>query len=164
MATTGMSEVVVNDSYGGFGISDACSKRIQELLGSQGESFSLDDISRCVNMGGDVFPAPDDFGSQVYARSHPIVIQAIKEIGLKESVSDSRLNELKIVKVPTFALSTSYISEYDGIEDVDWNVTGALIDIIKAHDPATITLEDAQIMLTQMQAIATYDILHKCVG
>jgi hypothetical protein len=112
-------------------------------------------------MGGDVFPAPEDFDPLVYARSHPIVIQAIKEIGLETSGDNSdgmTGTKLTILEVPTFALPTSSISEYDGLEDINWSVAGALVDIVKAHDPATITLEETRAMLIQMQALAAFHV------
>lgn len=82
-------EIVINNCYGGFGLSEAARDILEEVL-----DVPLDTV-----LGEDSF------------RAHPALIEVIK--GLGEGVNDC-FSELKIVEIPDDV--EWQIEEYDGSE------------------------------------------------
>lgn len=103
------SEVVINNCYGGFGLSNPVIKRLAEF----GHKKSIDCINRDVDYSGylDI------------ERHDPILIKVVKELGL--AASSTNYSNLVICEIK----SNKYkIMEYDGIESlmlpetIDWTV------------------------------------------
>lgn len=85
----GIRRVVINDCYGGFGLSELAFTRYLEMASITDESFIYLDIER------------DD----------PYLVKIVNEMGEKANDSCSKL---KVVKIP--ADVNWIIQEYDGIE------------------------------------------------
>ena len=84
-----MQKIVINDYYGGFGLSDAARKRYVEIKGG--------DLPRYED------PERDD----------PVLIQVVEELG---DAASGRYSSLKIVEIPDDI--KWQIEEYDGMEHV----------------------------------------------
>ena len=85
----GVRRVVINDCYGGFGLSDEAITMYNEMAGVTEQDFSHRDIVR------------DD----------PYLIEVVKKLGSRAS---GRSASLKIVEIPADVLW--HIAEYDGNE------------------------------------------------
>ena len=85
----GLQYIVINDCYGGFGLSDDALVRYLELTGQTERDFAHRDIDR------------DD----------PYLVQVVKELG---DAASGRYAKLKIVEVPGDV--SWHIAEYDGSE------------------------------------------------
>jgi hypothetical protein len=87
----GTRRVVINECYGGFGLSDVAELRYRELAGVdfEDDKFHVSDI----------------------ARDDPLLIKVIRELG---PAADGLHAELKIVEIP--ADVEWQIGEYDGNE------------------------------------------------
>jgi hypothetical protein len=87
----GIRRVVINECYGGFGLSDVAESRYRELAGVdfEDDKFYVSDI----------------------ARDDPLLIKVIRELG---PAADGLHAELKIVEIP--ADVEWQIGEYDGNE------------------------------------------------
>jgi hypothetical protein len=87
----GIRRVVINECYGGFGLSDVAELRYRELAGVdfEDDKFHVSDI----------------------ARDDPLLIKVIRELG---PAADGLHAELKIVEIP--ADVEWQIGEYDGNE------------------------------------------------
>lgn len=86
-----MTSVVISERFGGFGLSDAAAKRIEEL-GT---------------------PLPDYSARRNIARDNPHLVQAVRELG---DAASSRYASLVVVEIPDDA--EWYVHEYDGYETV----------------------------------------------
>jgi hypothetical protein len=87
----GIRRVVINDCYGGFGLSDEAEALYRELAG--------------VDVEDDKFHVSD------IARDDPLLIKVIRELG---PAADGLHAELKIIEIP--ADVEWQIGEYDGNE------------------------------------------------
>lgn len=85
----GMKYVVINDCYGGFGLSDRAFKEYKSMAGITAPDFNDRDIPR------------DD----------PYLVKVVKELGMSANGPHSNL---KIVEVPGDV--KWHIGEYDGAE------------------------------------------------
>ncbi len=85
----GLSRIVINDCYGGFGLSDRAFKEYKHLAGITANDFCDRDIPR------------DD----------PYLVKIVRELGM--SANGAHAN-LKIVEVPGDV--KWHIAEYDGAE------------------------------------------------
>jgi hypothetical protein len=85
----GIRRVVINDCYGGFGLSDEAFERYKQMAGITDPVFLYYEIDR------------DD----------PYLIKVIKEMG---DLANGPCSQLKIVEIP--ADVEWIIQEYDGIE------------------------------------------------
>lgn len=81
-------KIVINKSYGGFGLSDAALGRYLELKG---------------------YPTDDYYVN----RNDPILVQVIEELGDKAS---AKYSSLTVVEIPDDVEWT--IEEYDGLESI----------------------------------------------
>ena len=86
---TGVRYIVINDCYGGFGLSDRACKEYKQLAG---------------------ITDPDWYDRNV-ARDDPYLVKIVKELGSDASGGHSKL---KIVEIPGDVLW--HIGEYDGVE------------------------------------------------
>ena len=84
-------KVVINECFGGFGLSDAAIERFCEL----------DGIS------------PTNFWAGMIDRNDPNLVRVVQELG---EAADTPYSQLKIVEVP--AGVKWHIHEYDGLEHV----------------------------------------------
>jgi hypothetical protein len=82
-------KIVINDCYGGFGLSDAALERYTDLTGKSVKHFW-------------------DF-----ERDDPALVQVVEQMG---KVANSKYSELKIVEIPDGI--KWYIKDYDGMEHV----------------------------------------------
>jgi hypothetical protein len=109
-----MTKIVYNATFGGFNLSDEGAYRYAEL---KNISLYKDGIFGQFFSGGNFFTLID------VARTDPILIQVIEELGEK---ANTPLSKLKIIDLPS---GTKYIiNEYDGLEtvmtidDFDWKI------------------------------------------
>ena len=84
----GIRRVVINDCYGGFGLSDAAVERYKELTGVNDNLFYYE-----------------------IDRDDPYLVKVVKELGAD---ANGACSNLKIVEIP--ADVEWWIQEYDGIE------------------------------------------------
>jgi hypothetical protein len=85
----GIRRIVINDCYGGFGLSDRALAEYKKLAGITAEDFYDRDISR------------DD----------PYLVKVVKEMGMS---ANGKFSNLKIVEIP--ADVEWLVQEYDGAE------------------------------------------------
>jgi hypothetical protein len=85
----GIQRIVINDCYGGFGLSDAAFSKYKEMAGITASDFYDRDVPR------------DD----------PYLVKIVKEMG---SLANGRHANLKIVEVPGDV--DWIVQEYDGAE------------------------------------------------
>jgi hypothetical protein len=90
----GIQRIVINDCYGGFGLSEEADQRYKELAGITNDDWSYYNI----------------------ARDDAYLIQVVREMGHRAS---GEYSSLKIVEVP--AGVEWHITEYDGNEWVAEN-------------------------------------------
>lgn len=84
-----MTKIVVNNCFGGFGLSEEAKKRLDELSGIDGYLIARDN------------------------RTDPILIKVVEELG--ES-ANGEYAELKIIEIPDDV--KWYMTDYDGIETI----------------------------------------------
>jgi hypothetical protein len=84
----GIQRIVINNCYGGFGLSDRAIREYQKLAGSS-----------------------DDFADREIARDDPYLVRVVRELGMAANGSHANL---KIVEVPGDVEWD--IAEYDGVE------------------------------------------------
>lgn len=84
-------KVVINDCYGGFGITDAALEEYKSCRGITDENFWYYDIPR----------------------DCPVLVSMVEEQG---DAMNSHYSELKVVEIPDDV--EWYIEEYDGMEHV----------------------------------------------
>jgi hypothetical protein len=90
----GIQRIVINNCYGGFGLSDEACRRYKELAGITDPDWSYYDV----------------------ARDDPYLVQVVREMGHRANGEHS---SLKIVEVP--ADVEWHVTEYDGNEWVAEN-------------------------------------------
>jgi len=111
-------EVVINDCYGGFGLSDEAIEKCIELgmtVGDKDDHSS--DFTKLKRSKNSIFQKKY-YTRQAYGkefRSNPIVIKVVEELG-KDSWSEYA--ELKVVVIPFDTTEGWEIREYDGIESI----------------------------------------------
>jgi hypothetical protein len=86
---TGVRRVVINDCYGGFGLSDRAIAEYKKLAGITDENFCERDV----------------------ARDDPYLIKVVKEMGM---AANGRHANLKIIEIPGDV--EWLVQEYDGAE------------------------------------------------
>ena len=86
---TGVRHVVINDCYGGFGLSEEAIERYKDLAGITDPSW---------------------YGREV-ARDDPYLVKVVKELG---TTAGGPHANLKIVEIPGDV--SWHIAEYDGVE------------------------------------------------
>ena len=105
-------KVVINVDWGGFGISEACARRMAELGDTDAKNM-IDEYERRKT-------SATEFESDRYwycywsgKRDNPVLIRAVKELGAK---SWGTYAKLKVVNIPD---GTEYeIDDYDGRESI----------------------------------------------
>jgi len=85
----GLRRIVINDCYGGFGLSDRAFAEYKKLAGITAEDFYDRDI----------------------ARDDPYLVKVVKEMGMN---ANGKFSNLKIVEIP--ADVDWMVQEYDGSE------------------------------------------------
>ena len=124
-----MKKIVINDCYGGFGISHEGVMRYAEIKGITlypwlGD-FTKDVYGECAVIGNDdllhhysqspvidgVYREDDYFSPYQIGRDDPVLIRVVEEMGKSAS---GRCSSLRIVQIPDDVDYT--IEEYDGIE------------------------------------------------
>jgi len=97
-------KIVINNDWGGFGISKACAERMAEL-GNKEAKEKLENIKK----HGEFYP-----GLYETARNDPILVQAVEELGTEKA--SGKYASLKIVEIPD---DIEYeIDDYDGRESI----------------------------------------------
>jgi hypothetical protein len=117
----GEIEVVINNCYGGFGLSDkACEALIakgwpvveaDEVDDYEKTPYSIIQWSPGSNM---LIKYAPNYGNQNGFRSHPDVVAVVKALG---KAVNSDYSDLKVIKIPDNV--EWCITEYDGIEQVE---------------------------------------------
>jgi hypothetical protein len=154
MADIELTEVVINTCYGGFSLSKPCIQKIHEIFTEHGQTVSVKAIRDGFNYGcGDVIDTSKFQDKRLTYRSHPFLLQAVKELG--EDDASGSCAQLRIVKVPTVAMASAKIGDYDGGEWVDWSVASPLVNLIDACDVDSLSLDDAKSLLLQLKNIAS---------
>ena len=111
-------KIAVNKCFGGFDLSDKVCEKLIEL--------GIPHFKSCEEMGKDyngLYVVDSDYPSleKYYTnlsdkenRTNPLLIQAIEEVGEKES--SGRFGEIRIIEIPD---NIEYeIDDYDGIESI----------------------------------------------
>jgi hypothetical protein len=100
-------KLVINDCYGGYGLSEKAVLRYAELKGLMLD-FDRDAWYTHYRLNGEYW------NEQLILRNDPMLVQAVEELG---DLANGDCAKLKIVEVPA---GTKYrITEYDGLEDVE---------------------------------------------
>ena len=163
-------QVAINDYHGGFCLSEECLKRIREIfLEKDGVDYSLKTIDKEFNSDDICYKSVIFTGGEHYqyerilVRSHPYLLQAIREIGFgKSSGNDSSFS---FKKVPKLLAEYAVIiedgdgneDEYgNGIEHISLNIAEPLVKILDEVTPEEIGLEDARNTLRRLKDIAEY--------
>ena len=117
-------KVVINDCFGGFGLSDAAVERCLELgmkLTIYGEDGGYaDPTAHFVKLdkpsfGQGYYPV-HNYEDENAFRCNPILIQAVEELGEK---ADGKYAKLKVVYIPFETTEGWHVSEYDGSERIE---------------------------------------------
>lgn len=115
-----MGEVVINNCYGGFNLSNAAIKRYAELVGlelTEEKNYPGSSYSSWRDTAGNYFSDGD------LRRDDPVLVQVVKELGKK---TNGMCANLVIEEIPTGTLYR--ITKYDGYENIetrgetDWHV------------------------------------------
>lgn len=108
-----MTKVVINRRFGGFGLSD---RAMEELC-------RLGDTS--------------DDDSFVNRRS-PLLVQVVENLG--SEAASGKYAKLKVVQIPTKLVPFFYISEYDGMERVDYDWKNVFVDFLNRLTPDNVNV------------------------
>jgi hypothetical protein len=109
-----MTKVVINNCFGGFGLSHGAIMRYAELKGLKlivvEEKRIFSDYAYYLNEISD-----DNYWYSSYAleRSDPALVQAVEELG---ELASGQFSELKVVEIP-YGVEW-HIVEYDGMEHI----------------------------------------------
>ena len=135
------TDVVINGEVGGFSISKECIARIHELFIENGEDIPFDYVrSKFI------------FTDDVRKRSHPYLVKAVRELGKSANGMHSKL---VIESIPTIAIDSAEITEYDGAETLRWNVSVPLIKILNTvSDVDSLEISDARFLIQKLKDIA----------
>ena len=106
-------KVVINQCYGGFGLSDKAFERYLGIKRIAFESYVSRYNSRLYYQAGHL--KDEDYYLSVYdiERNDPALVQAVEELGLE---ANSQHSSLKVVEIPDDV--KWYVSEYDGWETI----------------------------------------------
>lgn len=113
-------EVVINRSFGGFGLSDKAIHRCIEL-GMKVTEYTADG-----NYADETANFVKDEEQKIYImhrenlkfRTHPTIVKVVKELGI---AANGTYAKLAIVKIPFSTTKGWYIEEYDGNEYIAEN-------------------------------------------
>lgn len=114
-------DIALNSCFGGFGLSYKAEKILAGIFGISDE-------------------LPCHFGIQI-PRTHPVLIQVIKELG-KEA--DDPCSSIRIERFAKIYKNSYTISEYDGIEHLRLNEGVAAKDYLNSIDIGSLDFEEAK--------------------
>ena len=95
-----MNKVVINNCYGGFGLSEKAVQRYQELSGVVLKSWET--------------PCGIAWATKDIPRHDPALVQVVEELG---KCANGKFACLGTVEIPG---NRYYITEYDGVEEVHY--------------------------------------------
>jgi len=114
-------EVVINKSYGGFGLSEEAI----EMCIQRGMTCTVfDEHGDALDKNADFVKRSEAYFDNIYCclkscdnefRFNPILIDVVKEIGVK---AGSKFSELKIIDIPFDTAEGWEIHDYDGVEKI----------------------------------------------
>jgi hypothetical protein len=112
-------EVIINNCYGGFGLSDAAIERCCEL-GLSCTTFDqnckpLDPQADFALLNLEMFSKKFRILNELKIRTNPVVISVVRELGDKAKNS---LSDPKIIEIPFDSTEGWHIQDYDGLEKV----------------------------------------------
>jgi hypothetical protein len=113
-----MTKVVINQCYGGFGLSAQATQRYLELKGTTGVVIKKDQYGDLRAYVDDEFYYDGDMD-----RTDPILVQVVEELGKHANGAHAKLKVVEIGKGVQYR-----INEYDGNEsieyadDINWSV------------------------------------------
>jgi hypothetical protein len=113
-----MTKVVINQCFGGFGLSAKAKQKYLELKGTTGVVIKKNDWGKLT-----VFVNGKEYYDGDMDRTDPILVQVVEELGKHANADFAKLKVVEIGEGVQYR-----ISEYDGNEhieyadDVDWSV------------------------------------------
>ena len=138
MENSTTTDVVINNCFGGYGLSKECITRIQEIFLENGENMTRDDVR--LNF---------DCTNNVLQRSHPYLVQAVREL---EERANDEFAELVIESIPTIALDSARIADYDGGETLRWNILTPMIRLLdEVIDVDSLDPKDARSLVRKLK-------------
>jgi hypothetical protein len=116
-------KVVINGGYGGFNLSDAAVERCLELgmkltavCPEGGYVDSTADFVKCDDSPWrEHYYILEEYERRNAFRSHPLLVQAVEELGDNANGEGCKL---KIVDIPFESTEGWHIEEFDGLEEV----------------------------------------------
>lgn len=121
-------EVVINESYGAFRISDEAIKRYEELTNTN-----------------------QDGNSMFYRRDDPILVQVVRELG--DHAHGDTDQRLSIVKVPIDFKDCYEIEEYDGQESINTSPARLIARKLKNLDVINADAKECKEVLLQIKKL-----------
>lgn len=107
-------KVVINKSYGGFGLSQKAYERLNELGIPIVDYPTSDEYEKVIFRGSIVEGGPQLWDAWlVDDRSNPLLIEVVEELG---NAADGKFSELKIVNIPDDIIW--HIYDDDGVETI----------------------------------------------
>ena len=114
-------KVVINERFGGFGLSDKAIERCIELGMTASNDWAEEDCDFYIHKKEDhIFGSRYSIANRSESgfRCNPIVVQVVEELG---SSADGDFAELCIVDIPFDDHEGWYIDDYDGVETIHEN-------------------------------------------
>lgn len=106
-------KVVINQCYGGFGLSDKAFERYLGIKGIAFESYVTEYDNRLYYKAGHLKDEEYNLSEYDIERNDPALVQAVEELGIE---ANSQYSSLKVVEIPDDV--KWYVSEYDGWETI----------------------------------------------
>jgi len=104
-------KIVINDCYGGFGLSEVAMRRYCELMGIELVVETDPDYTEFQNFYVGSKHPDNLINEREFGRADPLLVQVVEELGEQ---CNTRTSELKIVEIPDDV--EWEVAEYDGIE------------------------------------------------
>lgn len=112
-------ELIINNCFGGFGLSDAAIERCLELgltcTNLDGEGKASNPQAEFALLDNQMFTKKYTILHEMRVRTSPVVIAVVREMG--EKAGDS-LSSPKILEIPFDSTDGWHIQDYDGQERV----------------------------------------------
>ena len=132
-----MVKIVINKCCGGYGLSDAAVARYNELRAATGLGLPLDRFTIKYNSSGLRQPRHD-----------PCLVQVVEEMG---DIANGSCAQLEIEEIDDMFTDTYTISEYDGIENLEYDIDLVVANMIPSiSDSQLMTPEEALTLVRKL--------------
>jgi len=164
MSHAATSKVVINASYGGFHLSNACIQRMTEIFNAERSEapVTAEEVDYAFTRGyyssGDAdlyaVPIPDieEYAeASTIVRIHPVLLQVIDELG--DKACSGPCCHLRVLDVPTPLVKAVTITEYDGAESISYDLAPLLKKMIP-NTPWDLKHTEATDLLARIRQLA----------